>query len=377
METRTFASSSSSAVYTAMVTDARMLSCTCRGWTMLRPGKPRHCKHTKELAGSRATEIRGDYVFLADAPATRSAARVVEAAPPIPTRAPAPTPLAPMLASAMVDPVTGDAFNRRYATGWVMEEKIDGHRCVAIVSRERASDRFGTVIAYGRPRAGKTTRTPKALPANIVEQLRAFPDGIYDGELVEVSAGKSWRVTVVGAQLVFVIFDLLDLLGTSLLARSYEDRREALLDVLRTLPEGQTAVTTVRSVEPSWAGVEAIWSKGGEGVILKRIASAYRPGHRSPEWVKVKASGAATLTITGFEAGKNGPQSKLCLRGADGIETTIKTPDNATLRAIAKDPASYIGRHVVISFQERTPSGSYRHPMFDHFAGPGEIRGRK
>lgn len=358
MITRSFPSSSSSAVYTAMITDADMLSCDCRGWTMLRAGKPRHCKHTKALAEGRQTEVRGDYVFVVGSAPATPAARVATAA-----AASAGPPL-PMLASAMVEPVTGAAFDARFADGWAMEEKLDGHRCLAVVTH-------GGVTAFGRPRRD-SARIEKRLPPNVVEQLRRFPVGVYDGELVEVGGGKSWDVTVVGAQLAFVAFDVVEVLGESLARWRYADRREALLEVLRAMPKEQTAVSTVRSLTPTWAGVEAIWAKGGEGAILKRVDSTYRPGHRSPDWVKVKAVRAATLTIVGFEEGKNGPHARLKLSDGAGTVTTIKTPDNATLRAIAKAPRTFIGRRVVISFQERTPSGSFRHPMFDHFAGEGE-----
>jgi len=220
------------------------------------------------------------------------------------------------------------------------------------------------VAAFARPGRDGVARG-RDLPTHVVVELQRFPDGVYDGELLAPS-GKSWDVTTVGAQLVFVVFDVLHVEG------SYDRRRTALLDALRVLPLGQMAVSTVESVAPSWSAVEAIWKRGGEGVIVKRRASYYRPGYRSPDWVKVKQSHAATLMITGFDAGKSGPYSTLKLRDVDGHDTTVKTLDNEMLRAIAAAPASFVGRRVVISFQEKTPSGSYRHGMFDHFAGKGE-----
>jgi hypothetical protein len=60
------------------------------------------------------------------------------------------------------------------------------------------------------------------------------------------------------------------------------------------------------------------------------------------------------------------------LRDGSGVETTVKTLGNTLLRAIMKAPDSYIGRRVVITYQEKTPAGTYRHGIFDHFAGDAE-----
>jgi ATP-dependent DNA ligase len=50
LKKHSFNSSSSSAIYTAMIdADSGAASCNCRGWTFKRPGKPRSCKHTKEM----------------------------------------------------------------------------------------------------------------------------------------------------------------------------------------------------------------------------------------------------------------------------------------------------------------------------------------
>lgn len=365
MKSFTFKSSSGTGTYTAVLADDGKLLCNCKGWTMRRGAAPRHCKHTKEIAKGQPVITRGEFVYLPKVDDLPDAREAHEDYPGQRVTGPDhATPPAPMLASAMVDAVTGAAFDARYRIGWALEEKLDGHRCTVVVTAQ-------AVKAYSRPRAGGHAANVRHLPPHIVAELRGFPEGIYDGELVAPS-GKAWDVVTVGARLVFVIFDVLEMSGLDLTDCGYTERRAALLDALGTLRGGQTAVSTVVSDPPTWARVVAIWKRGGEGVILKRTASTYRPGHRSPDWIKVKASHAATLTITGFEAGRLGPFSKLCLRDVDGHETTVKTLGNALLRDLARAPASFIGRRVVISYQEKTPSGSYRHGIFDHFAGAGE-----
>jgi len=378
MKTFTYPSSDGTRNYTAVLADDGKLLCNCKGWTMRRGTQARHCKHTKLVANGHPVVTRGEFVFLefnpgpdhttfrqAPDPIVKGNQTRIMVTPTVIAALDDARPPAPMLASAMTDPVTGAAFDRRFATGYVQEEKLDGHRCMVVV------DEDDSVRAYSRPRAGGTGAKLRDLPAAIVAQFVTMGWGIYDGELVAPN-GKAWDVVVKGAHLVFVAFDILACNGVSVTNVNYQTRRYLLLEKLRRLPDGQQSVSTVLSDPPSWKGVQAIWKRGGEGVILKRVDSLYRPGARSLDWLKVKQHAAATLTIVGYQAGKLGPYASIVLRDTQGIETTVKTLDNALLRDLAADPQAFIGRRVVISFQEKTPAGTYRHPMFDHFATKGE-----
>jgi bifunctional non-homologous end joining protein LigD len=44
--------------------------------------------------------------------------------------------------------------------------------------------------------------------------------------------------------------------------------------------------------------------KGLEGIIAKRKGSAYRPGRRSPDWLKIKARPQQEFVVCGFTEGK-------------------------------------------------------------------------
>jgi len=370
-------SSSGSGEYTTILADDGKLLCNCKGWTMRRNGKPRECTHVREVVADEKlrTEVRGEFVYALGrgqvAAPTPPASGVsvhragTATAPAAATAARAAT-VAPMLASAMVDRVTGRAFDAAYGRGWALEEKLDGHRVTAIVTDARQ------VAAFSRPRAGGDGAKSRELPAAIVKQLQTLAPGIYDGELV-APGGTSSDVVVLGASLVLVLFDVLELRGQRLIDLTYAQRRSRLLGELATLAPGQTCISTVESLPPTWARVEAIWAKGGEGAVVKRLASTYRPGWRSPDWIKVKASHSATLTVIGFDAGKSGPYSAFKLREeSSGIETTVKVLGNALLRQVSSAPQTWVGKRVVITYQQRTASGTFRHPIFDHAAGVGE-----
>lgn len=333
-----YPSSSSSAIHRAQLdTRTGQASCSCPGWRFPRGGRPRECKHTKDLIARHGTP--GGQV-----------------APTAPPRANAPTANAkPMLASAMPEGKTVEDYARG---GWVLEEKYDGHRMLVRVAQD-------TVVAWARPRAGEAA-IARVLPRELARDAARLADGLYDGELY-LPGGTSSDVPRLDKQdaLRLVLFDVVELCGQSAAAFPYRQRREVLAAAAKRLPRG-ARVAIAAAVPVTAAAVAAIWKRGGEGAILKRADSQYHAGSRSADWIKVKREGAAELVIVGFREEKSGPYSVAQLRTDDGIETSAKVRDEATRRAIAKDPASYLNRRLVVTHKGRMPSGKYRHAIWDH-----------
>jgi bifunctional non-homologous end joining protein LigD len=87
--------------------------------------------------------------------------------------------------------------------------------------------------------------------------------------------------------LTLVAFDLLAFGGEFIVDEPYEVRRQ-LLDRVVVLSGGSLVAV------PSWAGadsellLDACDSHLVEGLVLKRLNSAYQPGRRSNDWRKVK-----------------------------------------------------------------------------------------
>lgn len=348
--------------YVAQVDEStKLVSCNCRGWINKRVGKPRFCDHCKKLVAKHGLKVeeRDGQVFVVDEPAYQRNGRLdpVQDEPRAPVQ---PTAfLQPMLAFA-----EGKSPDSYSASDWVLEEKFDGHRIVMAVTSHR-------VLAWSR------TEKSRTLPTHILVQAENLPDGVYDGELI-VPGKHSYDVTAgmnSGTE-TLVLFDLLAALGQPTTGEPQSLRRAMLEVAFGALARQQRAIVLTKQQAPTQKAVDAIWKRGGEGAIIKRLSARYQPGFRSADWIKVKKVAAATLTIVGYEPGKVGPYSAVQLRDPNGIETTVKTLDNATMRAIEKNPASFIGRSLVISYQERTPSGKYRHPMWDHLldGGPNRVR---
>src|ERR1041384_8183153 len=266
---------------------------------------------------------------------------------------------APMLASPFRSGQTVSQFEGN--AEWIAEPKLDGVRCTVRISE-------GVVAAWSRPRAGGNGALKRTLPAHIVDALRQFPNMVLDGELV-CPGGKSPDVARLDnqAKLRYVVFDVLELLGTTVIDRPYYERRAYLEQMFKTLQFPAVELILVAPVSKTL--IDAWMSTGGEGAVLKRIDARYRPGARVDYWLKVKGLKSAVLTITGFRSGKLGPCSRIDLIDSDGQTTSVACAGmgHAMLRTIEANPTAYIGRQLAIEYTENIGDGSYRHPRADHF----------
>jgi ATP-dependent DNA ligase len=252
------------------------------------------------------------------------------------------------------------------------EEKFDGHRLIVEVGLPERG--LGLCV-----RAWSRDGRSRILPPHLRKPLEdsRFPYGVYDGELI-VPGTRSYGVVELSnfeAQ-VLVLFDVLRIVDTDLTAAeggrcvSYTDRRALLSEVAASLfpdvegPLRLAPATCIDSGDQLFDLARSVWSRDGEGLIVKATHSVYRPGKRMRDWLKIKQLRSAVLTLIGFKHGKMGAYAVALLRDDEGFETAVKWKDLEWLRA-ARD--SWVGRRVRIEFQERTPDGSYRHPRWDRF----------
>lgn len=178
---------------------------------------------------------------------------------------------------------------------WAYEFKWDGVRCIA-----------GAGQLFSRAGTDMTAAFPEL----------ALPDGmVLDGELVALGPDvrpaftrlaerihvqnpvKAARLAVT-TPVTYMIFDLLGLDGRDLTAMPYHQRRS----VLEGLGPGPHWL-----VPPSFtdgaATVAAANANALEGVVAKRLDSPYRPGERSPDWVKVKPEVTGEFVVGGWRPG--------------------------------------------------------------------------
>jgi len=263
---------------------------------------------------------------------------------------------------------------------WSAEEKADGHRVIIY----RGS--LGDVYVWSR------YGLLRALPSYLNEALADLPPGTYDGELLSPN-NKSYGVTVLGAQLYIVIFDVLTLLDVEVMSNTYAQRRKFLEETFKAdhimALEDRVRLgwsKPVNSMQDIVTLTAEVYGRGGEGLILKKNLGTYRPGKRGQEFIKIKKLLSAVLTVIGFEPGKGevidrGPYAVTLLRDAEGNETKVKTLNDKELRKLEEASAKHgiglglldsgfhpaVGRKLRIEYQERTSDGSYRHPRWDRW----------
>jgi bifunctional non-homologous end joining protein LigD len=168
--------------------------------------------------------------------------------------------------------------------GWLYEVKWDGMRVLADVVDCR-------LTLHSRSGRDVTTHFPE-----LVDLLHLAPDVLLDGEVVLLDDGvpsfaalaeRMHRVVdervARRRPVTFMAFDVLRLYGVDLLARPFEERR-ATLERLDTAPLTTVSLSPVYTDGPALLAATA--ARGMEGVVAKRRDGVYRPGKRSPGWVK-------------------------------------------------------------------------------------------
>ncbi len=278
---------------------------------------------------------------------------------------------------------------------WRYEPKLDGYRVIAFLDQ-------GVARLRSRRGLDLTVVFPE-LAADLASQ----PVGtmILDGEIVALDASgrPSFNVLQNRAQLkgrpeiasaqgtspvVLVCFDLLHVAGMDLRAAAYEDRRRYLSQCLSPSPRLQLVHGSVDAEELYAAAVEL----GFEGIVAKRLDSAYHPGQRSHAWLKVKAGRSAEFVIAGYTSGKGArePLGALllgywrgrCLRYAghvgSGLDDTVIAEVLKRGAGLVREsspfaeepptsrPTTWLKPSMVteVAFREWTPAGSQRAPVF-------------
>ncbi len=280
--------------------------------------------------------------------------------------------------------------------GWAAEIKWDGVRA----------------IAYCRPgRLNLQTRNLRDVTAQYPEVRRLSRqvgtlDAVLDGELVAFDADGRPSFALLQQRIhqtseavvrermkthpvTYVIFDLLYLDGFDLMAEPYRRRRELLEKLELAGPSWQTPAYSTEHAKELLA---VSGERGLEGLVIKRLESAYSPGKRTGEWLKVKNIGRQEFVIGGWQPGQGRRQGQLGsllvgyyedgkLRYAGKVGTGFSEQDLAELTkrlkplerkknpfASGRGPraARYVEPSLVaeIEFRELTGDGLVRHGSF-------------
>jgi bifunctional non-homologous end joining protein LigD len=97
-----------------------------------------------------------------------------------------------------------------------------------------------------------------------------------------------------------MVFDCLYVNGHSLLNRPLEERQAVLWELQHALQMDTVKLTEGFPAAKSERLMKACAHMGLEGVVMKRKGSLYRPGFRSPDWIKVPIRHREEFVIAGY-----------------------------------------------------------------------------
>ena len=194
---------------------------------------------------------------------------------------------------------------------WAIEMKWDGIRAIAVVDANAGT-------------AELSSRNGLDLSRSYPELIAALPraaahtgHAVLDGEIVAPdSAGRpdfgrlqtrmgltAEREVERAAQSVpvqFIVFDVLELDGVSLIDSSYDERRRRLEHALAPTPKVVLPAAITVGLD---AALDISEDLGLEGVVAKRRDGSYKPGRRSTDWLKFKHLRTQEVVIGGWRPG--------------------------------------------------------------------------
>lgn len=137
------------------------------------------------------------------------------------------------------------------------------------------------------------------------------------------------------------------------------ERRARLADAIARA--GTTRLRFVAGVEVedcrlAVQAAEAVWAAGGEGVVVKRLASPYVRA-RTQDWLRIKRRMIAHCAIIGIEAGPRGGRRLVVDHAGREVRVALVA---ARFRHLSD--ADLVGRTAVVAAMGETATGSLREP---------------
>ena len=232
-----------------------------------------------------------------------------------------------------------------------VEDKFDGIRAQAHIAADPGDDTLHGVAEAGA-RVALFSRTLDAIQRafpDLVAPLAAFAEAsprglILDGEIVPMQDGRIAPFQSLQKRLgrktasdelqaqvpvAFVAYDVLAWDDEPVFDRTYRER-QALLDRLPFEgPLQRSTVTELDDLDRLDELFDEARDRGNEGLMVKAFDSAYKPGRRGRDWLKVKkALGTLDVVVTAVERGHGGRRKLLsdftfAVRASDTDDTLL------------------------------------------------------
>lgn len=211
-------------------------------------------------------------------------------------------PISPMLATSSARVPSGPE--------WVHEVKWDGMRVLADVhdGRLTLTSRNGNDVTTAYPELAPlaTLYADVLLDAEIVAFDHGVPSFGALAERMHVRSPKKAAALAASRPVTLMVFDLLRLFGSDLTSQPWLARRQLLERLDLEGPRWQVPPT----YDDGEQLLEATAEQGLEGVVSKRRTSAYLPGRRSSDWVKIPHRPLVSAVVGGWRP-ETGSDSRL------------------------------------------------------------------
>ncbi|GAA2482919.1 non-homologous end-joining DNA ligase [Streptomyces longisporus] len=281
---------------------------------------------------------------------------------------------------------------------WAYETKQDGQRVVAylegngsILLRARSGEDITAAYPELRPLGEALGTTPAVLDGEV---LALDEQGRADFQLLQPRMGLAHAPARAARQAAkapvhLILFDVMHLGGQDLTALPYARRREQLELLGLHGPFWSTPAALVGHGEQA---LQATREHGLEGLVCKRLDSAYEPGVRSRAWIKIRNMRSEDVLVGGWLPGKGrlsglpgavlvGQRAAGRLRYVGSVGTGWSEAERSQLAALLRaaatdvcpfDPApSVAGAHWVVPrlvgevrYSTRTRAGLLRQPSW-------------
>lgn len=208
----------------------------------------------------------------------------------------------------MIKPMLATLVDHLPRGDFAFEIKWDGIRAVSYIQSKE-------IRILSRNDLDITHRYPELVALTNAKGLRS---SVLDGEIVAFdekglpSFSRLQRRMLLGPKaditgvakttpICYMIFDIMQFNGKSLLKHTYLQRREILNDLklkseFWNVPDSLSG--SIDAILPTSAEM------GLEGIMAKRVESLYMPGLRTMDWLKLKNSRRQELVIGGYEKGQ-------------------------------------------------------------------------
>jgi ATP-dependent DNA ligase len=252
--------------------------------------------------------------------------------------------------------------------GYIAEPQLDGQRAQLHVHQGRAVGCFS--------RRGLDLLEHPGM-AWLREIAWPFESAIFDGEACAGDGHECIQAVFTernraGGDMALVLFDLLHVDGRSVMRDPWRDRRKRLEDMLDGQQLPRIAVVPVTddalTLYETWVGM------GGEGIVLKDPASLYRPGERSPAWLKLKPKLTLDVGVTGGSAERiawgDWGEAVMLELAYKHPRTGKHTHIRQAVRIAREQPFELnVGARASVVCWGVMPSGMLRHPFISELAG--------